>query len=49
MSKVLKWLDNFWYHYKWVAIIVTFFLVLGIILIVQLVSRENYEGYHGRF
>ena len=45
MSKVLKWLDNFWYHYKWVAIIVTFFLVLGIILIVQLVSRENYDAY----
>ena len=45
MSKVLKWLDNFWYHYKWVAIIVTFFLIIGIILIVQLVGRTHYDAY----
>lgn len=45
MSKILKWLDNFWYHYKWVVIIVTFFLIIGIILTVQLVTRKNYDAY----
>ena len=45
MSKILKWLDNFWYHYKWVVIIVTFFLIIGIILTVQLVTRKNYDVY----
>lgn len=45
MSKVLKWLDNFWYHYKWVVIIVVFFLIVGIVLTVQLVTRQNYDAY----
>ena len=45
MSKVLKWIDNFWYHYKWPFLIVTFFLSLAIVLTVQLVSRENYDAY----
>ena len=45
MSKALKWIDNFWYHYKWTFIIVTFFLVVGIILTVQLVTKEDYDAY----
>ena len=45
MSKVLKWLDNFWYHYKWPFVIITFFVSLAIVLTVQLVSRENYDAY----
>lgn len=45
MSKILKWLDNFWYHYKWPTIIITFFVSLAIVLAVQLVSRENYDAY----
>ncbi len=45
MSKFLKWLDNYWYHYKWTTLVVTFFLVLGIILTVQLFEREDYDIY----
>ncbi len=45
MSKTLKWIDNFWYHYKWTFIIVVFFLVVGIILTVQLVTKEEYDAY----
>lgn len=45
MSKVLKWLDNYWYHYKWPTIIVAFFLIVGIVLTVQLFSRPNYDAY----
>ncbi len=45
MSKVLKWLDNFWYHHKWTVIVVTFFLTLVIILGVQLATRESYDAY----
>ncbi len=45
MSKVLKWLDNFWYHYKWTVIVVTFFVSVFIVLGVQLATRENYDAY----
>ena len=45
MSKVLKWIDNFWYHYKWTFIVVTFFLVIGIILTFQLITKEDYDAY----
>ncbi len=45
MSKVLKWLDNFWYHHKWTVIVTTFFVSLTIVLAVQLVTRENYDAY----
>jgi hypothetical protein len=45
MSKISKWLDNFWYHYKWPTLIITFFVALAIVLTVQLVSRENYDVY----
>ena len=43
MSKFLKWLDNYWYHYKWHTIIVAFFLIIGIISTVQIFNRETYE------
>ena len=45
MSKVLKWIDNYWYHYKWTTIVVVFFLTLAIILGIQFASRENYDAY----
>lgn len=45
MSKALKWIDNFWYHYKWTFIIVVFFLVIGIILTFQLITKEAYDAY----
>ena len=37
-SKVLRWLDNFWYHYKWPTIIIAFFLIVGIVGFTQCTS-----------
>ena len=34
-SKFLAWFDNYWYHYKWVTIVVAFFLVVFSICIIQ--------------
>ena len=45
MSKFLKWLDNYWYHYKWHTIIVSFFLIIGVISVVQLFNRTSYDAY----
>ncbi len=45
MSKILKWLDNFWYHNKWTVIVVTFFVSLAVVVGVQMASRDNYDAY----
>lgn len=37
----LGWLDNYWYHYKWVTIGVAFFLVVAIICIAQSCNKEK--------
>lgn len=42
-SPVLKWLDNYWYHYKWPTIIVSFFVVVFAIMIAQMVNRPKYD------
>ena len=38
-----KWLDNFWYHHKWKVIIITFFAIVIIVGVVQMVSKEDYD------
>ncbi len=43
-SRVLKWLDNFWYHYKWHTIITLFVAVVVIVGVVQMVSRPKYDS-----
>lgn len=40
-SRIFRWLDNFWYHYKWPTIIVAFFLIAGIIGFTQCASQEK--------
>lgn len=40
-----KWLENFWYHYKWVTIISVFFIIVAAICISQLITRESYDVY----
>ncbi|MGN1095334.1 MAG: hypothetical protein ACI4QR_02990, partial [Eubacteriales bacterium] len=40
-----KWLENYWYHYKWPTIISVFFIVVFGICISQIVTRENYDIY----
>ena len=38
-----KWLDNYWYHYKWTTIIVVSFAVILTICIVQMATKETYD------
>ncbi len=38
-----KKLDNFWYHYKWTTIIVSFFAIVFIVCAFQFCSRETRE------
>lgn len=42
---MLKRLENFWYHYKWAAIITAFFSIVFIIFAVQIFTRESYDVY----
>ena len=43
--KVKKWLENFWYHYKWPLIIGVFFAVIAAVCISQMVTKESYDMY----
>ena len=45
MSKVLKWLDNFWYHYKWHVIVVAFFVVVFGVSTAQMISKDSVDSY----
>ena len=40
-SKFAKWLDNYWYHYKWITIGVVFLIAVIIICSVQLGEKEK--------
>ena len=40
-NKFLSWLDNFWYHYKWPALIIAFFIIVGVFGFVQCSTRET--------
>ncbi len=42
-GKFLTWLDNFWYHYKWVTIIIVFFVAVFSICISQSCTTEYDE------
>ncbi len=42
-SPFLRKLDNFWYHNKWTVIVVTFFVAVALVGIIQLVSRPKYD------
>lgn len=39
-SGVIRWLDNFWYHYKWHTVIIGFFLLVIIVSVAQCSSEE---------
>lgn len=44
MKKFLKWLDNFWYHYKWVTIVSVFIAAVIIIGVVQIADKEEADA-----
>ena len=41
MGKLFKWLDNYWYHYKWVTVFTLFIALVVIIGVVQMANRED--------
>ena len=45
MEKILKWLDNFWYHYKWHTIIGAVFAVFLAVCIGQMASKDKIDSY----
>ena len=44
-TKLYKWLDNFWYHYKWIFLVVLLFTVFIIVSIIQMLGREDIDMY----
>ena len=40
-NRFLRWLDNFWYHYKWHVIIIAFFVFVGAVSFTQCTQREE--------
>ena len=40
-SKFLSWFDNYWYHYKWVTIVVAFALIVFSVCIIQACSNKK--------
>ncbi len=40
-GKFLTWLDNYWYHYKWVTLITAFFLIVVLICTLQVCTKKN--------
>jgi hypothetical protein len=40
-SKLLLWLDNFWYHYKWQTLLVAFLLLTFTVCFAQCTSQEK--------
>lgn len=44
-GKVFKWLDNFWYHYKWPTIFVVFFVIVGLVVGLQACRTEKFDFF----
>ena len=44
-TKFYKWLDNLWYHYKWIILTVLVFTVFIIVSIIQMAGREDVDMY----
>jgi hypothetical protein len=43
MEKLKKWLSNYWYHYKWVTIVVLFFATVLGIGVYQMATKDTYD------
>lgn len=42
---MIKWLENYWYHYKWHTVFVLFFAVMLTVMGVQMCSRKSNDIY----
>lgn len=51
-TRLSRWLDNYWYHYKWHTIILAFALIVVLICTLQMCAKEDadvnilYAGSH---
>lgn len=45
MDNFWKKLENFWYHYKWRTIIISFFVVIAVVCLVQTFQKESFDYY----
>ena len=45
MDNLWKKLENFWYHYKWRTIIISFFVVIAVVCLIQTFQKENFDYY----
>lgn len=43
MQKIKKWLENYWYHYKWTTIVAVFLVLVIGIGAFQMCSKEHYD------
>ena len=43
-EKFKKWFSNYWYHYKWVTIVVLFFATVIGIGVYQMIDKETYDS-----
>ena len=39
------WIENYFYHYKWITVFGVFFLIVAIVCIVQMVKNDSYDSY----
>lgn len=44
-NKFTRWLDNFWYHYKWHTVIGLFIIVTVTVCTLQMCGKENSDIY----
>jgi hypothetical protein len=40
-DKIYKWLDNYWYHYKWQTLIAVFFIVFAVVAVGQMITKTD--------
>ena len=45
MENFKKWLENYWYHYKWLTIITLFFGIALIVCLAQCSAKDEYDMY----
>ena len=45
MEKTIKWLENYWYHYKWVTIITVSSLIALCVCLFQCSAKDKYDMY----
>ena len=43
MNKVVKWISNYWYHYKLRTILCLFFAVVVGVSVFEFATRESYD------